>query len=86
MSTFLSISLMGCTRRRGLGHSAVAEGRGLTNERRVLIILTNERSVLTNERQVLPRNPEEGGVGKRGQAVTDCSQFHMDHREADMKR
>ena len=79
MSTFLSISLMGCTRRRGLGHSAVAEGRGLANERKVLFILTNEM-------QMLPRNPEEGGVGRSGQAVTDCSQFHMDHREADMKR
>ena len=36
-------------------------------------------------KRVLPRKPEEGGVGSRGQAVTDCSQFHSDHRDADMK-
>ena len=54
----------------------------------VLKVLTNRRRVyrvLTNRKRVLPRNPEEGGVGSRGQAVTDCSQFHSDHREADMK-
>ena len=41
--------------------------------------------VLTDRRRVLPRKPEEGGVGSRGQAVTDCNQFQSDHKEADMK-
>ena len=40
---------------------------------------------MTNRGRVLPRKPEEGGVGSRGQAVTDCNQFHSDHKEADMK-
>ena len=30
-----------------------------------------------------PRKPEEGGVGSSGQAVTDCSQSHIDHRDSE---
>ena len=29
-----------------------------------------------------PRKPEEGGVGSSGQAVTDCSQSHIDHSDS----
>ena len=29
----------------------------------------------------MPRNPEDGGVGSRGQAVMDWSQFQIDQRE-----
>ena len=30
----------------------------------------------------MPRKPDEGGVGRRGQAVTDWSQDHRDHRHS----
>ena len=30
---------------------------------------------------MMPHNPEDGGVGSRGQAVMDCSQLQIDHRE-----
>ena len=31
---------------------------------------------------MMPRKPEEGGVGRRGQAVTDWSQSQTDHRDS----
>ena len=34
-------------------------------------------------RSIMPRNPEEGGVGSKGQAVIDCNQFQIDHRDPD---
>ena len=30
----------------------------------------------------IPRKPEEGGVGRRGQAVTDWSQSHSDQSDS----
>ena len=35
-----------------------------------------------SRRSMMPRNPEEGGVGSRGQAVRDWSQFQMDHKDS----
>ena len=32
---------------------------------------------------MIPRKPDEGGVGRRGQEVTDCSQSHIDHRDSE---
>ena len=34
-------------------------------------------------RRKMPRKPEEGGVGRRGQAVTDWSQSHSDHSDSE---
>ena len=34
-------------------------------------------------RSMMPRNPEEGGVGSNGQAVMDCNQFQIDHNDPD---
>ena len=33
-------------------------------------------------RRMMPRKPEDGGVGRRGQAVTDWSQSQTDHRDS----
>ena len=33
---------------------------------------------------MMPRKPDDGGVGSSGQDVTDCNQFHMDQSDSEM--
>lgn len=33
-------------------------------------------------RSIVPRKPDDGGVGNNGHDVTDCNQFHMDQRDS----